>query len=400
MANRKPGILVITSVLLLLSTGLKAQEQFVEPPARHLTSFKFRQLSGGVILLNALFSEYKDTLNFILDTGSGGISLDSATIKEFGITPTPSDLTILGIAGIRKVSFIYNQKLRLPGLTVDSLNFHINDYGILTSVYGEKIDGIIGYSVLSRYIFQINYDSLRIHIYTNGRIKYPRGGWMYEPILKTLPVQTARIRDAHTVNSRLLFDIGAGLCMMLNQDFVEDSNFIDKKRIFYAKEAEGVGGKVDMNMTVIKEIRFGPYRFRNIPVFIFEDTYNITSYPYLGGILGNDILRRFNVILNYAKKEFYLAANSHYNDLFDYAYSGIELYLIEDKIILGDVAVRSPAALAGLKEGDVVIGVNNVVGQNLQQFKQALQIVGEKVKMIVSRNGELLQFTFRTKSIL
>lgn len=392
--------LFIAVILLVSSISLKAQEQFVEPPARQLTSFGFRQLSGGVVLLNALFADYKDTLNFILDTGSGGISLDSTTIRYFGITPTPSDLTILGIAGIRKVSFIYNQKLRLPGLTVDSLNFHINDYSILTSVYGEKIDGIIGYSVLSRYIFQINYDSLRIHIYTNGRLKYPRGGWLYEPILKTLPVQTARVKDAFMVNSRFLFDIGAGLCLMLNRDFVEDSNFLDKKRVFYAKEAEGIGGKVDMSMTVIKEIRMGPYRFRNVPVFVFEDTFNITSYPYLGGILGNDILRRFNVILNYSKREFYFTPNSHYNDFFDYAYSGIELYMVDNKIILGDVAVGSPAAQAGLKEGDVVIGINNIVGQNLQLFKQALQIVGEKVKMIVSRNGELMEFTFRTKSIL
>lgn len=384
----------------LVLNRLSAQEQFVEPPARHLTTVGFRQLSGGVILMNARFADYQDTLNFILDTGSGGISLDSSTVHYFGLTPVPSDLTILGIAGIRKVSFIYNQKLRLPGLTVDSLNFHINDYSILSSVYGEKIDGIIGYSVLSRYIFQINYDSLQIHIYTNGRVKYPRGGWLYEPILKTLPVQTAKIRDVKTVNTRLLFDIGAGLCLMLNRDFVEDSSFLSKKRILFAKEAEGIGGKVDMNLTVIKEIRLGPYKFKNIPMFIFDDTYNITSYPYLGGILGNDILRRFNIILNYSKREFYFMPNSHYNDPFDYAYSGIELYMVNDKIILGDVAEGSPAAQAGLKEGDVVIGINNVIGQSLQQYKQALQIVGEKVKIIVSRNGELLEFTFRTISIL
>jgi hypothetical protein len=48
-------------------------------------------------------------------------------------------MTILGIAVLRKVSFVYNQKLRLPGLTIDSLNFHINNYDILTSVYGEKL---------------------------------------------------------------------------------------------------------------------------------------------------------------------------------------------------------------------------------------------------------------------
>ena len=400
MKKRKPVSQFLFCFLLAVSISATAQEQFVEAPSKLLTSFRFRQLSGGVILLKAQFANFADTLNFILDTGSGGISLDSATVDYFKITPTPSDMTILGIAGTRKVSFIYNQKLRLPGLTVDSLNFHINNYDILTSVYGEKIDGIIGYSILSRYIFWINYDSLKVSIFTNGRMKYPRGGWLYEPILRTLPVQTARIKDAITTNSRFLFDIGAGLCMMLNKEFLEDSNFLDKKRKLYAKEAEGVGGKIDMHMTVIKEMRMGPYRFRNIPVFVFDDTFNLTSYPYLNGIIGNDILRRFNLILNYAKKEFYFMPNSHYQDSFDYAYSGIELYMVEGVIILGDVATGSPAEAAGLKEGDILIGINNLLGQNIQAYKTALQAPGEKIKMIINRNGELLEYTFKIRSIL
>jgi hypothetical protein len=399
IVKRKPVTLLLLAALFTFQ-NLKAQEQFIEPAARQLTSIGFQQLSGGVILLKAQFAHYPDSLNFILDTGSGGISLDSMTVVKFGITPTPSDLTILGIAGIKKVSFIYNQKLRLPGLTVDSLNFHINDYEILTSVYGEKIDGIIGFSLLSRYIFNINYDKLTIDIFSQGRIKYPRGGWLYEPILRTLPVQTARIKDAVTVNSRFLFDIGAGLCMMLNKDFIEDSSFLDKKRVLYNKEAEGVGGKIDMHMTVIKEVRVGPFRFRSVPVYIFDDKFNITSYPYLSGIMGNDLLRRFNMILNYAKREFYFIPNTHYSDLFDYAYSGLELYLVDNKIVLGDVAERSPAAFAGLKEGDVVVGINNIINQNLQQYKSALQVAGERIKMIISRNGDLMEFNFKVKSIL
>lgn len=397
---RKPVTQILFCFLLVVSISATAQEQFIEPPARLLTSFRFRQLSGGVILFNARFGNYPDTLNFILDTGSGGISLDSSTVEYFKITPTPSEMTILGIAGTRKVSFIYQQKLHLPGLTVDSLNFHINNYDILTQVYGEKIDGIIGFSLLSRYIFNINYDSLRISIFTNGRMKYPRGGWLYEPILRTLPVQTARIRDAVTSNSRFLFDIGAGLCLMLNEDFIEDSNFLNKKRVLYSKEAEGVGGKIDMHLTVIKEIRLGPYRFRNIPTFVFDDTFNLTSYPYLSGIIGNDILRRFNLILNYAKREFYFMPNTHYQDPFDYAYSGVELYYVDGEIVLGDVAVKSPAEAAGLKEGDVVIGINNLLGQNLQQYKSVLQSAGQKIKMIISRDGQLMEFNFKIKSIL
>jgi hypothetical protein len=84
-------------------------------------------------------------MNFILDTGSGGISLDSTTASELKLTPIPSDKTIRGIAGIRLVSFVNNEKLTLGNLTIDSLDFHINNYEILTAVYGERIDGIIGY---------------------------------------------------------------------------------------------------------------------------------------------------------------------------------------------------------------------------------------------------------------
>ncbi len=73
--------------------------------------------------------------------------------------------------------------------------------------------------------------------------------------------------------------------------------------------------------------------------------------------------------------------------------------MIDGKVVLGDVANGSPAALAGLKEGDIVVGVNNILGQNLQLYKTALQQQGEKIKMIISRDGDLMEFTFKIKSI-
>ena len=352
-------------------------------------------------MLKAQFASFPDSLNFILDTGSGGISLDSLTATYFELKKIPSNRTIRGIAGMRTVSFVYNQKLRLPKLTIDSLNFHINDYQILTSVYGEQIDGIIGYSVLSRYIVKINYDSSKIEFWSRGTMKYPRGGYLLRPLIATLPVQTLRVKDNITINARFLYDMGAGLCMMLSNDFIKDSALFSKKSKFFTKEAEGLGGKIDMQMTVIKEVKIGPYRFRKVPVYVFEDSFNVTSYPYLGGLIGNDILRRFNVILNYDKRDIHLTPNSHFNDQFDYSYSGIELYMVEGGlIVIGDVAEGSNAEEAGLKEGDVVIGVNKSFTQNLQQYKAALQAPGEKIKMVIRRNGELIEVSFKIKSIL
>jgi membrane-associated protease RseP (regulator of RpoE activity) len=215
-----------------------------------------------------------------------------------------------------------------------------------------------------------------------------------------LPVQSARIKDERTINARFLYDIGAGMNMILSTEFINDSAVLSKKRKLYAKEAEGLGGKIDMSITVIKEVKLGPYRFRNVPVYVFDDVFNATSYPYTGGLIGNDLLRRFNVIMNYDKRDIYLVPNSHYNDPFDYSYSGIELYFVDGKVLLGDVAKDSPAQKAGLREGDIVIAIDKNFSQNLQQYKLTMQNAKEKLKIIVLRGESLIEFNLKVKNIM
>ena len=391
-------LLLLLCLLCLVKKSI-SQEEFVDQ-SRLLTRFHFIQFTGGVVLLKCLFGTFPDSLNFILDTGSGGISLDSTRVTELGLKPEPSDKSIRGIAGIRKVSFLYNQKLKLPNLTIDSLNFHVNNYDILTNVYGERIDGIIGYSVISKYIIKLNYDSSIVEFWSKGAIKYPRGGYLLRPFISTLPVQGVRVRDERTINSRFLYDIGAGMNMIFSTDFINDSSLLSKKRKLYAKEAEGLGGKIDMAITVIKEVKLGPYRFRNVPVYIFDDIFNATSYPYLGGLIGNDLLRRFNVVMNYDRREIHLLPNSHFNDPFDYSYSGLELYYVEGKVLIGDVAEKSPAEKAGLMEGDEVIAIDKNFSQNLQQYKYTLQNAKGRLKIIILRGSQLLEVEVKVKSIL
>lgn len=391
--------------ILLLLIGLKAftvnaQEEFVQPPSKFITNVPFTQLTGGIVLLQAKLDDFPDTLNFILDTGSSGISLDSTTAEYLNLKPELSDKTIRGIAVMKQVSFLYNRTLHFPGLSIDSLNFHTNDYSILTAVYGEQIDGIIGFSVLSRYIMKINYDSLSLGFWTNGTMKYPRGGYLLKPIFNQLVAQTVRVKDDETVTSRFLYDMGAGVCMLFNRDFVDDSNFLNKKKRVWTKEGEGLGGKIDMELRVIKEVKLGPYRFRNVPVYVFEDEYNVTNYPFMGGLIGNDILRRFNVILNYNKGDIFIIPNQQFQQHFDYSYSGVELYFIQGRIIVGDVAKGSPAEAAGVLEGDEVIGVNKNFSQNLNQYKIAMQMPNEKIKLIFRRDGDIMEVEFKVKSIL
>jgi Aspartyl protease len=370
------------------------------PQAKRITSFTFEQLYGGAIMLKAKLGDYPDSLNFILDTGSGGISLDSVTVADLKIPIIPSDLTINGIAGQTKAGFIYGQRLRFPGLTIDSLDFHVTDYDLLTRFYGEKINGIIGYSVLKNYIVELDYDISRISFFSRGSLKYPRGGYLLKPLINFQPYQQASLKDSRKIQSNFIFDIGADISLMLSADFDTDSTPIRTTRKRYIKTAEGVGGKVEIQSTVIREFRLGPYRFTDVPVCVFDDANNVTTYPYGAGIIGNELLRRFNLILNYANKEIFLEPNSHFRDPFDYSYTGIELCYMQGANMIGDITIGSPAEIAGLKEGDIVISIDNSSEQSLTALKDALMKARGNIKVIIMRSGRPMEFQFKIRSIL
>jgi hypothetical protein len=240
-----------------------------------------------------------------------------------------------------------------------------------------------------------------MYVYSKGTMKYPRGGFMLKPdMLNHIPVQGGTLRDVRENETRFYFDTGAGLCLLLNSDFIKDSSILNLDKKPVPTEAQGMGGKANMQLTTLKEFKLGPYRFKNIPTYIFDDEYNVTSYPHLAGLIGDDVLRRFNLILNYEKNIFYLTPNSHFRDPFDYSYTGLGLYWIEGEIRVGDVMKDSPAEKAGFKVDDLVIGINDNLSQNLQLYKSMLQNTGDRVKIIISRTGGVQELSLKVKSIL
>ena len=394
----KKNILLFT---FFLSLNLLLQEEAlaVQSGAKFITRFSFRQFYGGVIIVKALLDDYPDSLNFIMDTGSGGISLDSATCSRLNISCVPSDTTVNGIGGTRKVCFAFNQTLRFPGLNVNKLDFHINDYSLLTSVYGEKIDGVIGYSFLSRYIIKVDFDSLQIDVYSPGKITYPYGGSLLRPYLSTIPIQSLRVSDARRVKSRFYFDTGAGMCFLMSERFKKDSNVLSVYHNPVTTEAQGIGGHITMQLTTIKQIQIGRFKFKSVPTYIYDDENNVTEYPYSGGLIGNDLLYRFNFILNYPADEIYILPNSHFLDPFDYAYTGMSIYYEDGQIIVDDIIPNSPATLAGIKDGDILLGVDDNKSNNVQQYRNILESPKEKIKLFINRNGQMLELLIKPKVI-
>ncbi len=391
--------IVFIALGVFLCSKSNGQEILTEPDAKFITRFPFKQYSGGVMVIQARLGNIPDTLNFILDTGSGGISLDSSTVADLRIPIQATDTTITGFGGAHKVAFAFDKTLYLPGLTVEHLNFHINDYEVLSSVYGERVDGIIGYSFFSRYIVKIDFDSAFIEVMLPGKIEYPEGGYTLKPIFTALPIQWAMVRDKRKQYFNFYFDTGAGLSFLMSDRFASDSNIVLSRRKPVLTQAEGMGGRLQMRLTVVKELKIGPYRFFNVPTYLYKDEFNVTSYPYVGGLIGNDLLRRFNMTFNYPKREIHLLPNGRFKEPFDYVYTGLGIYYIDGKIIVEDVIKDSPAEKGGFKQGDEIFSVGKNFSHNILQYKNLLQVANEKVKVIILREGLPMLLTLKTETI-
>lgn len=391
--------LLLYILFSFITASTFGQEMYWPKPAKFITDFSFKQLNGGVILVKAKFNNLPDSFNFILDTGSGGISLDSNTVEDFHIPHVPSGRYIYGIAGVRKVDFAQHNSLSFPGLTVDSLDFYINNYDILANVYGIKINGIIGYSFFSRYIVKINFDSLKISVFHPGYIKYPPHGFLLHPRFKGLPIIPLGIKDARTINANYYFDTGAGLCFLISQQFNEDSSVLRRRRKPVQVEVQGLGGRRQMHLTMINQLQIGPYKFRKVPTYILEDENNILAYPSQGGLVGDDILRRFNLVLNYPQREIHLLPNSHFRDLFDYSYTGMTMYFVDGHIVIDDIINGSPADKSGLKNGDIIMSIENDFSNNIENYKNLLQKTGSRLKVLVIRDNSPIMISLRIGKI-
>ena len=73
-------------------------------------------------------------------------------------------------------------------------------------------------------------------------------------------MQYMTVRDKRKVDFNFYFDTGAGLCFLMSDEFEKDSSVLLNKRKPVITQAEGMGGKMRMRLTTVKEVKIGPYQ--------------------------------------------------------------------------------------------------------------------------------------------
>jgi len=121
------------------------------------------------------------------------------------------------------------------------------------------------------------------------------------------------------------------------------------------------------------------------------------------GIIGNTLLARFTVIIDYTREKLFLKPKRKYNKGFDFDKSGITLFAVGsdlDQYYVVAVIQDSPADLAGIKPGDLIIkfGRRKTKKMSLDKINRKLsKKEGKLIKLTLKRGDEEIKTSFRLK---
>jgi len=402
-------LMVLAGVILILGLSplpcIKVQLDESTRNEGLLASIPF-QLYGNVIITELSVDE-SAPLNFIFDTGAGGTIINASTAANLDIV---GDVTVSreGATGMAEIVQSIDHIVYVEDISFQDVTLGIAELGHIEKRIGTPIDGVIGWLILSQYAVRIDYDAMLIEIYDNNRFEYDFGDSGY-----TLEVQgtaiftnvTTAFKSGNIFTGKVLVDTGAGSTFYFNTPFIEENDLLVEMDTYYERETQSISNETaHVYTTMLANLSIGDYEISTLPVTMAIAEAGASSWSGPMGILGNSVLKRFNVFIDLQQEMMSLEPNRLYHDQFEVNCSGLELVMDDafQRVIINDVYAGSPAHEAGLKVGDEIVQINgaNVSDFQLPQIISMLSQDGEEVEILIDREGELRSYILKLQALI
>ena len=365
------------------------------------------ELWGNHVFLKACVGERE--LDFILDTGAGGTTLDLETAKQLGFK-LGQTLAVGGagpshVAGAR----VEGATAAIAGTTLTQQVQLAIDMARLPPLEGHRIDGILGDDFIGRYVVAIDYARRELRIYDRDAFHYDGPGTSVPAtMINAFPhiVADVRLGNGETVRGRMVIDVGSSGSLALTKTFVEERRLREHVvPTIHRTGGGGIGGTTTFDVGRVAALGIGGIELSGPIVSLFGDSAGaMTQSPSWDGNIGGAILRRFTLYLDYQGKRLIFEPNATARDPFEFDMSGITFRLDDElkTILVETVAPGSPAADAGLAHGDVIASVDGMPegSQELAELRERLRRPGERVKFVVRRNGEERRVEIVTRRLI
>ncbi|PQV45679.1 aspartyl protease [Jejuia pallidilutea] len=424
-----------------------AQDQFVLHNKSGKDKIRFK-LINNLIVFPVEVNGVK--LSFLFDTGvSKPIIFNILNVSDsLSVKPTET----IFLRGLGAGASIAALKFKNNVLKIgDAIKINQDLYAIyntmldFTPKLGVPIHGIIGFDILKDFIVEINYSKqfLKLHHPDSFSYKDCRTCEVFNlEFHNNKPYMYAMVHNENkNLPVKLLIDTGGSDALWLFED--KEKGITSGDYYFNDFLGHGLNGSVFGKRSKVDAFSLKHFRLKNVNVAYPDQAsikFNNMMEDRNGSVSGN-ILKRFNIIMDYGKAKITLKRNGNFNKRFGYNKSGIILeyrgyrfvktknkdfeiknrgynasvspnyvalnnnFEISLKPAFAVVELRegSPAETAGVQKGDVILNINgkdthNYSLQQITKFFHAEE--GKTIKLVVDRNGNKRTFSFKLSNPL
>lgn len=342
-------------------------------------------------------------VSLIYDTGADRLYLDKdyMDLSDFGKLPLKRGSAKMGGAGnngVQSIPIIIDPIM----VTMGSIkhNETITPVINLREILGCHTDGMIGNNAVFDKPLIINYtDSYLLQVDSlsekmlEGYTKLP-ASFNDNRIDVDLEL---KIDSSQTVKGAFRLDLGCGSTVVLTHETLKKLNLRDKDTADCYYSNMGVGGD-GSDVTFRVDSMNLPGGFKDMVISASYNTEgSLSSRPHVG-IIGNEILKHYDLIVDAPNESIYARRNSDSSD--DYQHSStIQMGYLDrtdicDGWIVSSIYDKGIAQQAGFEIGDVIISINGRPVKEItwEEQRDGLGLSGETIYKVRKTNGDMVTY--------
>ena len=290
--------------ILFLSIGSIKAQNSIRPD-----TIPFQIGSDQRIYVSTHINHSSQTFRFLIDTGATDIVLNSAIAEIMELASFSEVVNNNGATSSEQIPATpANQSIQIGNSLLKGVRF------IAIGYPPEAWDGVLGLSFLKNYDVVIQYDRKEMYLYPKGRAPRPKEhpiSFEYIAGVPIIPVQVTINGKQHQLKVEL--DSGSDRILDLNSPYVKKHQLRGTLPVFAISRISGTGNNLgELENVCFDTAQIGDTTFPLLPGAFSTLTSGLQATDAFDGVIGNNLLQRFNQTWDFTKKQIHLTVNHRY----------------------------------------------------------------------------------------